>query len=608
MIDFSSLLTNLTKGDGNAFLGAASDPKARQRVRPQAQSLPSQEAFSNLLAGAAQAHASTPQGGGSQGQQPITKVPPPHGSPSQTPISGTIGKERTRVKKAGTPMPDLGYIHGPESDLENAYIYAQPDMPRFAMPDAPVVRGGYIPHFAQGGSLPSGLSLVGDDGPEYIHVDKKKKEVTAIPINPDAFVSPDLKRDAPDNISVTPPNAFVSPDLKQPITTPQQVAQQPVANLGNNAAQYGRPGTQPVAVPRTSSVNDELTPEGLATQRNNLQDVGWASSLTQEQQAKNQREDTMRQRIEHPQTLEDWQAKEQFDADPKNVQKQNFWKDFGTKLILGANAFFNPGHAQPIVGWGEFKRQANLAQDQAQVNRMLAVKDTNLKQQKTEAEIADIPEKREIDRLYKEGLIDQREYTNQLKELTIQNGALTKLFTGKVYDETNPAHQALAKAAGLDPSQMKSWDLTDPKVISIGGKRWKYDHISGYYAPLDELPSDPKEERHPFEVKIPGEDTPRKFNLTDKEASSLAVRMRGMGLSLQARQEGIEAANTRSANKDAISKERLQAQMSNWDEKTYIARKKLVMDQFKDAITETQLAARKQALDDFETAWKAAHQ
>jgi len=186
--------------------------------------------------------------------------------------------------------------------------HSSPDMPMQATQiyDQPVItpyQAQQIPMFAQGGWLKRGLNIVGENGPEIAVKDKDETKI--VPLTTDAQVS--------DNVQ----------------NRPIEVVPQSPADI-----QRGRLGTQPViATPTTPmGVNDQIVNPALATQQ-------------QQQQA---------QPVDPLQDL--YQKKQDLNAQP--IQKQSFWKDFGTNLILGANAFFNPQNGpSPMVGWGAVKRQ-----------------------------------------------------------------------------------------------------------------------------------------------------------------------------------------------------------------------------------------------------------
>lgn len=55
------------------------------------------------------------------------------------------------------------------------------------------------------------------------------------------------------------------------------------------------------------------------------------------------------------------------------IQKQSFWKDFGAKLIQGADVFFN-GTKAPIVGWGRLKHDAAVDRANAKLNPLLGMR------------------------------------------------------------------------------------------------------------------------------------------------------------------------------------------------------------------------------------------
>jgi len=130
----------------------------------------------------------------------------------------------------------------------------------------------------------------------------------------------------------------------QPITTDASVS----SNVTNRPMDYvpaspsdvqqGRVGTQPVVVQPQYS-----TPPTAQQEMPIAQAPAPTSNPSATQSSGNPLEDLRQQKI---------------DLNAQPIQKQSFWKDFGTNLILGANAFFNPQNGpSPMVGWGVVKRQ-----------------------------------------------------------------------------------------------------------------------------------------------------------------------------------------------------------------------------------------------------------
>lgn len=75
-----------------------------------------------------------------------------------------------------------------------------------------------------------------------------------------------------------------------------------------------------------------------------------------------------------PSLQEDITAREQElrTATDAPIEKQSWWKDFGAKLIQGADAFFN-GNRAPIVGWGKLKHDYAVKQAEGKLNPLLAM-------------------------------------------------------------------------------------------------------------------------------------------------------------------------------------------------------------------------------------------
>jgi len=428
----------------------------------------------------------------SAGQEMVAGMHEAATPPTTAPVSGFRQGLAGGLKSAGAAMGQMA--SSPDVPMRPTQIYDQPIITPY--------QATQVPRFAQGGVVPDGWSQVGDGGndpnaEEWIH--KKGDKVVVIPKNPPTN---------PDNV------------MSQPITLPQQ--------NGDYTIQQGRPGTQPVAVsPQTPmGTADDIVNPNLATQGNH--------PVQQEQQ-----------HVDPLQKL--YQQKQDLNAQP--IQKQSFWKDFGTNLLLGANAFFNPQQGPtPLVGWGAVKRQnENTALDR-QIKPLEAIKTEQDKEAYNKARIDNIYADNELNKqrvtneaLYRKNILDD-------KATARKAAALNKINTSHIFDPTNAAHRALAKEAGLDPDTMTKWDFTAPHVAKIGDEKYLYDRTTGAFKPSG-LPPDPNDKRQEFDVQIPGEDTPRKFMLTDKEASGLAVRMQSTGLTIQAANERNAANNTaRAAN------------------------------------------------------------
>jgi len=60
-------------------------------------------------------------------------------------------------------------------------------------------------------------------------------------------------------------------------------------------------------------------------------------------------------------------------AQDAEIKPQSFWKDFGAKLIQGADVFFN-GTKAPIVGWGRLKHDAAVDRANAKLNPLIEMR------------------------------------------------------------------------------------------------------------------------------------------------------------------------------------------------------------------------------------------
>ena len=253
----------------------------------------------------------------SAGQEMVAGMHEAATPPTTAPVSGFRQGLAGGLKSAGAAMGQMA--SSPDVPMRPTQIYDQPIITPY--------QATQVPRFAQGGVVPDGWSQVGDGGndpnaEEWIH--KKGDKVVVIPKNPPTN---------PDNV------------MSQPITLPQQ--------NGDYTIQQGRPGTQPVAVsPQTPmGTADDITNPNLATQGN--------QPAQQEQQP-----------VDPLQALQQKYA----DTAAQPIKKQSFWKDFGTNLILGANAFFNPQNGpSPMVGWGAVKRQNELNALDRQIKPLEAI-------------------------------------------------------------------------------------------------------------------------------------------------------------------------------------------------------------------------------------------
>ena len=85
-----------------------------------------------------------------------------------------------------------------------------------------------------------------------------------------------------------------------------------------------------------------------------------------------------------PRTLDEkiaYQQQKVLDARDAKVEKQSFWKDFGAKLIQGADAFFN-GNRAPIEGWGTIKHDQAVRREENALNPLLGMKNQQQASQK----------------------------------------------------------------------------------------------------------------------------------------------------------------------------------------------------------------------------------
>lgn len=373
-MDFSALLSTIGQGDTSGFVDLAT--KKRKNGPPPVSLTPSQTAIGDIVAGANKS-SFRPQMDYRYGVDDV----PQHGRLGtstgfvDTPEDMARRKAEFEAKYRPTAKPSmsgtdrakgvLGALsqpvqQTPDPEVQPVQIYQ--NAPMAAYQDEPVNLRPNIPKFALGGVLNEGEEgIVGDGG---------KEEKVAV-INGKAIITP--KDDSP--IVAAQP------------TVQTQVENRPMSPVPQSAndVQQGHFGTQPVVVtPETTmGVNDQLVQPQAATQQ--------VAQAPQPQLPFNQTD-----AYKHPKTLEDWKAKETFDSDKNNAQKQSFWKDFGSKLILGANAFFNPQNAQPIVGWGEYKRKQALGEDQANVNRLTALRGEEAKNRIQNANADYLEQKPEI--------------------------------------------------------------------------------------------------------------------------------------------------------------------------------------------------------------------
>jgi len=233
------------------------------------------------------------------------------------------------------------------------------------------------------------------------------------------------------------------------------------------------------------------------------------------------------------------------------VQKQSFWKDFGAKLIQGADAFFN-GNRAPIVGWGKLKHDYAVKEAEGKLNPLLAMQkqqqDTDLRQ----AQIDTIP----ID---DQNRRDQIANQKQIADERIKSQAQAKLYGSKIFDVKNPAHRAMAKSAGLNPDTMASWDFNNAEKVTINGEVFTRDRTTGEYTPAKGLPASEKDKIVAIDVAVPGEKNLdgsqkiRKFNVPQSQAATMSNSLQQAGLQIEA------------AEKRQISQQNFQGQQNEAD-------------------------------------------
>lgn len=107
-------------------------------------------------------------------------------------------------------------------------------------------------------------------------------------------------------------------------------------------------------------------------------------------------------------------------------------------------------------------------------------------------------------------------------------GALNKL---KKFDPTDPTQAALAKAAGLDPTELKGWDDRSPVLKQVGDTWYAMDRETGVFAPTN-LPKDEAKSLVDYKVKMPNGEQ-RTYRVPQKDAAKFATQMEIFGVKME---------------------------------------------------------------------------
>lgn len=167
-----------------------------------------------------------------------------------------------------------------------------------------------------------------------------------------------------------------------------------------------------------------------------------------------------------------------------------------------------------------------------QYGREAQVRDNEQGAKLTQARINTIPID---DANNRQKIIDAR----QAKADTQQGQNLRKLSGMPTFDPSNPAHIALAKAAGktdAEIAQMKPWDFRNPIEHLIGGERYKLDRSNGEYFPTN-LPIDQQKELVPFDAVDANGRVIGTYNVLPAQAARMKQQFALKGIEIQARKD-----------------------------------------------------------------------
>lgn len=227
----------------------------------------------------------------------------------------------------------------------------------------------------------------------------------------------------------------------------------------------------------------QATQQGITDEPANKDNVYGLPQMDEIQRSAVQGDPIVAPRVDRtpkPLTLDDQIAEKQKaaqDAADAPVEKQSWWKDFGAKLVQGADAFFN-GNRAPIVGWGRLKHDQAVQAANAKLNPLLAQREQQNKQLKAqqEAEMNTLEYKiktnkevrDDIDAFMKSLGIDQK------NEVTARDAALlnnrygsrwTPEYWGKYVRDKVAGVPMIARETG-NPNSIV--DTSRPKVLSEG--------------------------------------------------------------------------------------------------------------------------------------------
>jgi hypothetical protein len=131
-----------------------------------------------------------------------------------------------------------------------------------------------------------------------------------------------------------------------------------------------------------------------------------------------------------------------------------------------------------------------------------------------------------------------------------QQQALAQLNRMRIFDPTNPAHAAIATAAGQDPKQMKAWDFTKPDERTVNGITFMRDKTTGQFNPTN-LPVSEKDKIVPISFTDPNTGEKTTYNVPQSKAEQTTQQMTSLGMRLNSSEK-------RAANAQAGATTRMQ--------------------------------------------------
>lgn len=231
--------------------------------------------------------------------------------------------------------------------------------------------------------------------------------------------------------------------------------------------------------------------------------------------------------------------------------------NFGLRLLKGAVRGFARGGlggaAVGAAGEGFFpgmNRTMNAAEELPKVNQQVQVN----RQRQSDQRAAD------REQAYADNLKADNQFNQDKLDAQQQSQGLNRLTKLRYFDPKNPAHQRLAKQAGLDPSELQGWDDRSPVTKQVAGVTYNLNRQTGQYEPTN-LPKDETKAVTDYVVTMPNGEK-RSYKVSQKEAANFSTQMSTLGAKIQAQKELQSSSQSFELKKQQIAAQ-LQKELSD---------------------------------------------